>query len=129
MSYGDFNKNTVVGEGDLASQLTCLQPFGLFSVGRLWIKGQGKVSDQIQGSDPEDKGGDGVPRQGHRGEGLHDLQVQDRDFFTADGSFIEYVDCQYKSLLNFFYFNKIGWFVPFKRKKKKNPDLSLPPCR
>jgi hypothetical protein len=28
--------------------------------------------------------------------------------FTADGSFIEYVDCQYVSLLIFFYFNKIG---------------------
>jgi hypothetical protein len=30
--------------------------------------------------------------------------------FTADGSFIEYVDCQYVTLLSFFYFNKIGWF-------------------
>jgi hypothetical protein len=30
--------------------------------------------------------------------------------FTADGSFIEYVDCQYVSLLIVFYFNKIGWF-------------------
>jgi hypothetical protein len=30
--------------------------------------------------------------------------------FTADGSFIEYVDCQYVSLLIDFYFNKIGWF-------------------
>jgi hypothetical protein len=28
--------------------------------------------------------------------------------FTADGSFIEYVDCQYESLLIVFYFNKIG---------------------
>jgi hypothetical protein len=28
--------------------------------------------------------------------------------FTADGSFIEYVDCQYVSLLIVFYFNKIG---------------------
>jgi hypothetical protein len=28
--------------------------------------------------------------------------------FTADGSFIEYVDCQYVSLLIFFYINKIG---------------------
>jgi hypothetical protein len=28
--------------------------------------------------------------------------------FTADGSFIECVDCQYVSLLIFFYFNKIG---------------------
>jgi hypothetical protein len=30
--------------------------------------------------------------------------------FTADGSFIEYVDCQYVSLQFFFYFNKIGLF-------------------
>jgi hypothetical protein len=29
-------------------------------------------------------------------------------FFTADGSCIEYNDCQYVSLLKFFYFNKIG---------------------
>ena len=29
------------------------------------------------GSDPENEGGDGVPRQGHPGEGLHELQVQD----------------------------------------------------
>jgi hypothetical protein len=28
--------------------------------------------------------------------------------FAADGSFIEYVDCQYVYLLIFFYFNKIG---------------------
>jgi hypothetical protein len=28
--------------------------------------------------------------------------------FTADGTFIEYVDCQYVSLLIVFYFNKIG---------------------
>ncbi len=51
--------------------------------------GQSKVSQQIQGSDPEDEGGDGVPCQGHPGEGLHKLQVQDRVSFTADGSFIE----------------------------------------
>jgi hypothetical protein len=30
--------------------------------------------------------------------------------FTANGSFIEYDDCQYVSLQMFFYFNKIGWF-------------------
>ncbi len=35
--------------------------------------------------------------------------------FTDDGSFIEYVDFQYVSLVIFFYFNKI----PLKRKKKK----------
>jgi hypothetical protein len=28
--------------------------------------------------------------------------------FAADGSFIEYVDCQFVYLLIFFYFNKIG---------------------
>jgi hypothetical protein len=28
--------------------------------------------------------------------------------FTADGIFIEYVDCQHVSLPNVFYFNKIG---------------------
>jgi hypothetical protein len=28
--------------------------------------------------------------------------------FTANGSFIEYVGCQYVSPLIFFYFNKIG---------------------
>jgi hypothetical protein len=28
--------------------------------------------------------------------------------FTADGSFLEYVDCQYVFLLIVFYFNKIG---------------------
>ncbi len=30
--------------------------------------------------------------------------------FIADGNFIEYVDCQYESLLIVFYFNKIGCF-------------------
>ncbi len=30
--------------------------------------------------------------------------------FTAEGSFIEYVDCQYVYLPIAFYFNKIGWF-------------------
>ncbi len=42
--------------------------------------------------------------------------------FTADGIFIEYVDCQCVSLLIF------SCVVSFKRKKKKIPDLSLPPC-
>jgi hypothetical protein len=32
------------------------------------------------------------------------------DVCIADGSFIEYVDCQCVFLLIFFYFNKIGWF-------------------
>ncbi len=30
--------------------------------------------------------------------------------FTADGSFIKYVDCQHVSLQKNFYFYKIGWF-------------------
>ncbi len=66
-----------VGRGDLASQLAWLQAFWLFCMWRLWIRGQRKVSQQIQRSDPEDEGGDGVPRQGHPGEGLHELEVQD----------------------------------------------------
>ncbi len=67
-----------VGRGGLASQLAWLQAFWLFCMWRLWIKGQSKVSQQIQESDPEDEGDDGVPCQGHHGEGLHKLQVQDR---------------------------------------------------
>jgi hypothetical protein len=47
--------------------------------------------------------------------------------FTADGSFNEYVDCQCVSLLIFFTLT-FSCAVPFKRKKKKIPDLSLPPC-
>ncbi len=43
--------------------------------------------------------------------------------FTADGSFIEHVDCQCASLQIFFYFNKIGWFSAvlchFKERRKK----------
>ncbi len=39
--------------------------------------GHFKVSQQNRGSDPEDKGCEGVLRQGHRGEGLQDLVVQD----------------------------------------------------
>jgi hypothetical protein len=52
--------------------------------------------------------------------------------FKADGSFIEYIDCQYVSLLTVFYFNKIGLFSAvlchLKERRKKSPDLSLPPC-
>ncbi len=33
--------------------------------------GQCKVSQQVKGSDPEDQGGDGVPRQEHPSEDLH----------------------------------------------------------
>ncbi len=47
---------------------------------------------------------------GHPGEGLHELQVQDRGSLHSWWSFIEYADCQYVSLLIVFYFNKIGWF-------------------
>ncbi len=36
-----------------------------------------KVSQKNRGSGPEDKGGDGVLQQGHRGEGLQQLEVQD----------------------------------------------------
>ncbi len=30
-------------------------------------------------TDQEDQGGDGVPQQGHRGEGQQQLEAQDRD--------------------------------------------------
>ncbi len=56
-----------------ASQLAWLQVFWLFCMWRLWIKGLSKVSQQIQGSDPEDEGGNGVPCQGDPGKGLHQL--------------------------------------------------------
>jgi hypothetical protein len=72
-----------VVRGSLASQLAWLQAFWLFCMWRLWIIGQSKVSQQIQGSDPEDEGGDGVPCQGHPGESLHKLQVQDRGFLYS----------------------------------------------
>jgi hypothetical protein len=36
-----------------------------------------KVWQQNRGFDPEDKGGIGVLQQGHRGEGLQVLEVQD----------------------------------------------------
>ena len=39
--------------------------------------GHCKVSQQKRGFDPEDKGGDGVLQQGHRGEGLQELDVHD----------------------------------------------------
>ncbi len=42
--------------------------------------GHWKVSQQNQGSDPEDEGGAGVLQQGHRGEGLQELGVQDLGF-------------------------------------------------
>ena len=75
-----------MGEEDLASQLPWLQPFGLFCVGRLWIKGQSKVSQQNQGPDPKDQGGDGVPRQEHRGEGLQAVQVHWKTRFSVCSS-------------------------------------------
>ncbi len=39
--------------------------------------GHCKVSQQNRGSYPKGKGGDGVLQQGHRGEGLRELEVQD----------------------------------------------------
>ncbi len=66
-----------VGEGGLASQLTQLQPFGLFCVWRLWVIDQCKASQQNRGPHPQDEGGDWALRQGHRGEGLLEVNVQD----------------------------------------------------
>jgi hypothetical protein len=67
-----------VGKGGLASQLTCLQPFGLFCVCRFSVIGQCKVSQQNPEPDPEDEVVDGLPWLGHRGEGLLEVQVLDR---------------------------------------------------
>jgi hypothetical protein len=39
--------------------------------------GHFKVSSQNQGSDPEYEEGAGVLQQGHRGEGLQELEAQD----------------------------------------------------
>ncbi len=39
--------------------------------------GHRKVSQQNQGSDPEDEGGAGVLQQGHRGGGLQGLEAHD----------------------------------------------------
>jgi hypothetical protein len=47
-----------VGQGGLASQLTWLQPFGLFCVWRFSVIGQCKVSQKNPGPDPEDEGVD-----------------------------------------------------------------------
>ncbi len=68
----------VVGEEGLASQLTWLQPFGLFCVWRLSVTGQCKASQQNWGPDPEDEGGDDVPWQGHQGEDLLEVKVQNQ---------------------------------------------------
>ncbi len=99
-----------VGEGGLSSLLSWLQPFWLFCVGRLWIIGHCNVSQQIQWSDPEDEGGDGVPRQGHPGEGLHELQDQDRGCLHSWRQFYWICGLPICISAHFFYFNKIGWF-------------------
>ncbi len=54
-----------------------LQPFGLFCVWRLWVIDQCKASQQNRGPHQQDEGGDGALRQGHRGEGLLEVNVQD----------------------------------------------------
>ena len=66
-----------VGGGGLASQLAWLLLFSLFCVRRIWSVGQCKAFQQNRGSYPEDEGGDGVLQQGHRGERLQELEVQD----------------------------------------------------
>ncbi len=67
-----------VGEEGLASQQTWLQPFELFCGGRLWVIDEYKASQQKRWPDQEDEGSDGVPFQGHRGEGLLDVKVQNQ---------------------------------------------------
>ncbi len=121
-----------VGRGSLASQLAWLQAFWIFFMWRLWIMGQSKVSQQIEGSDPEDEGGDGVPYQGHPGEGLHKLQVQDQGCLYSWRQFYWISWFSICLSANVFLLQKnrmiFSCVVPFKRKKKKIPNLSLPPC-
>jgi hypothetical protein len=50
--------------------------FYYFVCGVSELKVKAKSRNKL-GSDPENEGGDGVPRQGHPGEGLHELQGQD----------------------------------------------------
>ena len=69
------------------------------------MKGQSKVSQQIQGSDPEIEGGDGVPYQGHPGKGSRIEALS-----TANGSFIEYIDCLCISAIYFFTSIKLADF-------------------
>ncbi len=52
--------------------------FKTFLCGRLCVIGQCKVSQKNRGPEPEEEGGDGVLRQGHRGEGLLVVQLQDQ---------------------------------------------------
>jgi hypothetical protein len=53
-----------------------LEKFALLCLANLRY-GSLKSVAKIQGSDPEDEGGAGVLQQGHRGEGLQELEVQD----------------------------------------------------
>ncbi len=121
-----------VGDGGLTSQPAQLQSFGLFHVGRLWVIGQCNASQKNWGPGPKDKGGDGVPWQGHHGEGLLEVEVLDwgcchrwQPFHCINW----YSICP---SANFFYFNKIGWFsavlCDFLKIIFNIPDLSLPPC-
>ncbi len=122
---------TLVREGDLASHLPWLQPFGLFSLWRLWIKGQSKAWQQNQEPDPEDQEGDGVPRQELRGENLQEVQVPDWSRCRCCWQFYWLNWFSVCSCANLFLSMKADCFscaVSFKKNKIKIPDLSLPPC-
>ncbi len=99
-----------MGEEDLVSQLHCLQPCGLFSVGRFWIEDQSTASQLKQGPDLEDQGVDGIPRQEHHGDGLQEVQVPDRDCRRC---WWEFYSTNWFSVCfstNLFLINEIVWF-------------------
>ncbi len=67
-----------------------------------------KVSQLNRGSDPEDKGGDGVLQQDTVGNACKTLRSRIEAVITADGSFNKENDSHFVSLQICFYFNKIG---------------------
>ncbi len=99
-----------MGEESLASQLAWLQSFGLFCVWCTWIKGQRSSLQQYRGPEQEDEGGDGVLRQGHRGEDLQEILLLDRGCRCRLWQFDKIREFSIHFSVTFFYFNKIGSF-------------------
>jgi len=106
-----------VGRGDLASQLAWLQAFRLL---RVKAKFRNKSDDLI----PKMKEVMGSLARDTLAKAFMSFRSRIEALCTADGSFIEYVDCQYVSLLIVFYVNKSGWFSSvlcyLKERKKKS---------
>ena len=75
--YGKLRRCRRRRSGLPARQITTL--FAILSAANLYYGSLQSfaASQQNQGSDPEDKGGAGVLQQGHRGEGLEEVEAQD----------------------------------------------------